>query len=135
MSGLSTEINSTESISALRTVSALCTFDTAERCGSLSIRGYDVVRQIVLNAEDLDIHLRLKRSDLGVTILGQILGKDPAPLTAALEVRLLQDNTAIDSVMTTDLGEFLFRTSSAGAFSLEILIRSNLSRILGTFSI
>ena len=135
MSELSTETDSTESVSAFRTVLVACTFDTAERYGSLPIRGYDVVRQIVLSAEDLDIHLRLKKSDLGVTILGQILGKDPAPSTASLEVRLLQDNTAIDAVTTTDLGEFLFRTTSASAFSIEILIRSNLSRILGTFSI
>jgi hypothetical protein len=135
MSGLSTETDSIESISSYRIIPALSTFDSDEQHGHLPIRGFDGIRQIVLKAEDLDIHLRLKKSDSGVTILGQVLGRDAAPATSSLEVHLLQDNKPVDAVTTSDLGEFLFRTTSAGAFSLEILIRSNLSRILGTFSI
>jgi hypothetical protein len=117
------------------TTVAVVTFDSNHQKPSMPLRGSAAARQILLQTDDADIHLRISSTAVGTMLFGQILGKDPDQFPPEMEVRLLQDTRPIDVATTNSLGEFRFGNVPHGALNLEILLRANLSRIVGTFTI
>ena len=123
-----------EDTSHYQTILATLKLDSSGETGSIPMRGAATARQIVFQSDDVDIHLRITPSPTGTRILGQILGKNGSQFPPQMEVRLLLEGKPIDVAMTNDLGEFRFGKAPEGTLTVEILIRANLSRILGTFS-
>jgi hypothetical protein len=92
-------------------------------------------QHIVMQTRDLDVHLKSIEHQGNISLLGQILEKKSERLLSGVEVRLLRDNAAIGSETTNDAGEFRFSGVLPGLLALEILLRPNLTRVVGTFTL
>jgi hypothetical protein len=65
---------------------------------------------------------------------GVVVERSVPRLVAEADVRLLRDNVALTAVVTNKAGTFSFSSVPRGPLNIQVLIRSNLTRILGLFS-
>jgi hypothetical protein len=100
----------------------------------LRIRG-SVCQEILLQTSDLDIHLMASEYQHEFALLGQILQRNSAVFMPGIEVFLLQGTIRIGVQMTNDLGEFRFPSIPEGILTIEVVLRPNLSRVVGSFAV
>ena len=78
------------------------------------------MRQVVLQAEEFDIHIRISTLEDRRDLLGQILPRGNRGFINDARLHLRQDGERIGSVRANDLGEFHFTDVPEGMLSLQI---------------
>jgi hypothetical protein len=117
-----------------QTFIAALTFDSDVHSGAGPVRGSSTDRHIVFQTPSMDIDIKIKRDQHYASISGAIVERSAPRLVADAEVGLLRDNVALISAVTTKAGTFSFSSVPSGPLNIQVLIRSNLTRILGLFS-
>ena len=86
-----------------------------------AVRGAEAAaRQVVLRAEEFDIHLRIWKAACGREMLGQIQSRNTSDFTLQARLYLLQNGERISSTDLNDLGEFYFAEVPEGFLSIQV---------------
>jgi hypothetical protein len=111
-------------------------FDSRSQPGGKQIRGQASKRQIILQAQPIDVHVQLDISGTQVSIVGQVLERGSSQFLQSAEIALMRESMPLSTAVTDHLGEFKFSSmTQRGPVNIQILVRSNLWRILGNFYI
>jgi hypothetical protein len=110
----------TERRAGIRQILATLAFDTFQQPAFAGARGASATRQLVLRAEEFDIHIRVSHSAEGRELLGQIQSRSQNELSEAPHLHLLHNGERVSSAEVNDLGEFYFRFVPEGLLSLQI---------------
>ena len=97
-------------------------FNSLTHAGIKGFRGPMESQQIVFEAGDLSIHLRVSKPEEDRVILGKIMQESPNRFISSTTVNLMLGSNRIDSTVTNSLGEFRFGRVPAGALTLEARI-------------
>jgi hypothetical protein len=109
------------SISRLRHVSASIVFDSFQQPALAGVRGAETAaRQLVLRAEDFDIHLKIWGEQHQRQLLGQMLTRSGIEFPDSAHFHLLRNGERVESTSMDDMGEFHFRNIPEGDLSLQI---------------
>jgi hypothetical protein len=114
--------------SRLRQIVASVRFDSLAQPVTVSIRGeaatHDpqaaVIRQVVFQAEEYDIYVRLSMFEDHRDLLGQILPRDSKVFINDAHLYLRHDDERIASAAVNEFGEFHFCDVPDGMVSLQI---------------
>jgi len=79
-----------------------------------------LVRHVVSQTEEFDIHLRVSMLEHGRDVLGQILPRDNRTFIKNARLHLRREDKRVGSTKVNDLGEFEFRGVPDGRLSLQI---------------
>jgi hypothetical protein len=111
----------------LRQIVASVIFDSFAQPATVSVRAelatYDqqaVMRQVVFQAEEYDIYVRLSMFEDHRDLLGQILPRDSQAFIRDANLYLRHDDERIASAAVNELGEFHFCDVPDGMLSLQI---------------
>ncbi len=110
-------------------------FDSHQQSGVSQLRGQAADRHIILQTDSMDIDMKIKLGINYASIIGQILERSSPRLAAHSEVSLLKDNVSLMATISDSTGTFKFSAAPRGPLNIQVVIRTNLSRILGVFSI
>jgi hypothetical protein len=105
---------------SLREILASMVFDSFAQPAFGGARGEATARQLVLRAEEFDIHVRIWTTENGREMLGQIQSRSDDCFTADAHLHLLHNGERIGSSDLNDLGEFYFALVPDGFLSLQI---------------
>src|SRR5258708_7762811 len=83
-------------------------FNSLTQASIKGFRGPMESQQIVFEARDLSIHLRVSKREEERVIMGQITQESPNKFVAGTTVNLMLGSGKIDSEITNSLGEFRF---------------------------
>jgi hypothetical protein len=106
--------------SSVKQVIANMLFDSFAQPAFAGARGELATRQVVLRAEEFDIHLRIWTSNQTRELLGQIQPRSTKTFVDTARLHLLQNGERISSADVNDLGEFHFTFVPDGFLSLQI---------------
>jgi len=118
-----------------QTFIAALIFDSDQHSAASHLRGPSIDRHIVFQTPSMDIDMKIKRDQHHASIIGQILERSSPRLAAQAEVSLLKDNDVLTTAITDNTGTFNFPSVPRGPLNVQVLIRANLWRILGLFSV
>jgi hypothetical protein len=118
-----------------QTFIAALIFDSDQHSVSTQMRGPTGDRHVVFQTPSMDIDLKIKRDQYHASIIGQILERSSPRLAALAEISLLKDNDPLTTAVTDNTGTFSFPSVPRGPLNIQVLIRANLWRILGMFSV
>lgn len=104
----------------IRQLVASLAFDSLLQPAFEGARGATTARQVVLRAEEFDIHVRIWMTEESRELLGQIQPRGNKAFTQSARLHLLHDGERVSSVDVNDLGEFHFRFVPDGLLSLQI---------------
>jgi hypothetical protein len=112
---------------SLRQIVASLVFDSFAQPATAAVRGQaatylqqSVMRQIVFQAEEYDIYVRLAMFEDHRDLLGQILPRDSRTFITEANLYLRHDDERIASAAVNGLGEFQFSDVPDGKLSLQI---------------
>jgi hypothetical protein len=106
---------------AIRCILAATLFDTfsgAVLAGARGVPGTD--RNLVLRAEDFDIHVQIRGEREQKQILGQILSRSHQDFVASARLHLMRNGERLQAVASDTLGEFHFTDVPEGELSLQV---------------
>jgi len=106
--------------SRVRRVLANLTFDSLSQPAFAGARGESATRQVVLSAEEFDIHVRVWATDESRELLGQIQPRGSKTFISSARLHLLRNGERVSSAEVNELGEFHFRYVPEGGLSLQI---------------
>jgi hypothetical protein len=108
-------------IPGLRRVLASIVFDSFQQPAFAGARGAaTAARQLVLRAEDFDIHLKIWGDEHHRQMLGQMLTRSGNEFPDTAHFHLLRNGERLESTSMDDIGEFYFRNIPEGDLSLQI---------------
>jgi len=112
---------SEELVPGLRCVLAAVIFDSFLEPDLAGARGASTdMRQLILQAEEFDIHVQTWDEAGQKQMLGQMLPRNPEHLTATAWFHLLRNGKRMESMAADELGEFHFSDLPEGALSLQV---------------
>jgi len=106
--------------SALREVFASVVFDSFAQPALAGARGTTTARQIVLRAEEYDIHVRIYGELERRRMSGQILARGETTFVRDATMHLMRDGKRFESTSVDKLGEFEFHEVPDGLLSLQM---------------
>ena len=107
--------------SNLRHVLASITFDSFQQSVFAGARGVAAkARQLVLRAEEFDIHVKIWEEHGHKQMLGQMLPRRSEEFMREARLHLLRDGERLESTGLDDVGEFHFTGIPEGDLSLQI---------------
>jgi len=106
--------------SRIRRVLANLTFDSFAQPAFGGARGETATRQVILSAEEFDIHVRVWATDQSRELLGQIQPRGTKTFIESARLHLLHNGERVSSAEVNELGEFHFRYVPEGGLSLQI---------------
>jgi hypothetical protein len=107
--------------SRLRQVMALLIFDSFLDPALAGARGTTVLaRQLVMRAEEFDIHIKIWGDPDHRQMLGQLLPRSGARFVDAARFHLLQNGERLETATVDETGEFHFIDVPEGDLSLQI---------------
>jgi hypothetical protein len=111
-----------EPVPALRTILAAIVFDSCAQPALAGVRGSSnpVPRQLVMRAEEFDIHVKVWGDPDKKQILGQLLPRSGRNFMRAARFHLFADGQKFASTTPDETGEFEFKEVPAGDLSLQI---------------
>lgn len=118
-----------------QTFIATLIFDSDVHSGAAHMRGPSADRHVVFQTSSMDIDMKIKRDQNQVSIIGQIVERSSPRLAAQAEISLLKDNVVLTTAITDNTGTFRFSAVPRGPLNVHVLIRANVWRILGMFSV
>ena len=106
---------------AIRCILATTVFDTFGLfCLAGARGGPAATRDIILQAEDFDIHVQIHGEGKDRQILGQILSRSREDFANIAQFHLLQDGEGIQAAAADTLGEFHFTDVPEGNLRLQV---------------
>jgi len=106
---------------AIRNILAATVFDTFGGAILAGARGAPgTARNLVLRAEDFDIHVQIRGEREERQILGQILSRSRQDFVASARLHLLRNGERLQAVASDTLGEFHFTDVPEGELSLQV---------------
>jgi hypothetical protein len=107
-------------VPALREVIASVVFDSFSQPALAGARGTATARQIVLRAEEFDIHVRISGESEQRHMTGQILARGETTFVRGAMLHLVRDGKRFESTSVDKLGEFEFQRVPDGLLSLQM---------------
>ncbi len=105
----------------IRSILAATVFDTFGGAVLAGARGAPgTARNLVLRAEDFDIHVQIRGEREQRQILGQILSRSRQDFVASARLHLLRNGERLQAVALSTLGEFHFTDVPEGELSLQV---------------
>jgi len=102
-------------------VRAEIVFDSFVESGKSRVRGSDSAgRQIVIRADEFDIHIKIWDEDGHKQMIGQVLPRNGNDFVGGSRLHLLQNGERIESAITNEIGEFVFAHVPEGVLSIQI---------------
>ena len=107
--------------STLRSIMAAIVFDSFLQPAMAGVRGDAsmAARQLVMRADEFDIHIKIWGDVDGRQMLGQLLPRNDQTFRTA-RFHLLRNGEKVESTVTDDMGEFHFVDVPEGNLSLQI---------------
>ncbi|HYR88368.1 MAG TPA: hypothetical protein VE422_30090 [Terriglobia bacterium] len=110
-----------ELVPRLRCVLAAVIFDSFLEPDLVGARGVsNDMRQLVLQAEDFDIHVQIWNEGGQRQMLGQMLPMSREPLADTARFHLLRNGKRLETMAADELGEFHFDDLPDGTLSLQV---------------
>ena len=107
--------------SSLRSVWAAIVFDSLLQPAMAGARGgFSAARQLVMRAEEFDIHVKVWGDHDRRQMLGQVLPRNGKDFVRSARFHLLRNGERIESTATDETGEFHFTDVPEGDLSLQI---------------
>jgi hypothetical protein len=112
--------------SSPRQIVALVTFDSFAESAVVGVRreaatyNQAVSRQVILQAEEFDIYVRVSTFEDHRDLLGQILPRGSRGFISAANLYLRRDDERLRAATVNELGEFQFCDVPEGTLSLQI---------------
>jgi hypothetical protein len=106
--------------SGIRQVIASLVFDSFAQPALAGARGAMDARQLVLRAQEFDIHLKIWGESEQRQLVGQILPRGEIRFVDEAKLHLLRNGERFDSTATDDFGEFQFKDIPQGLLSLQV---------------
>jgi hypothetical protein len=106
--------------SKVRSILASIVFDSFTEPAFAGARGVAAARQLVMHAEEFDIHVKIWGDTDDRQMLGQLLPRNGRNFENAARFHLLRNGERIDTTAVDDMGEFYFSNVPAGDLSLQI---------------
>ena len=111
----------TEAGSVVRTILAAVIFDSAIELQVAGARGVTSgARQVVLRAEEFDIHVKIWGEQDRRQMLGQLLPRSGENFVQAARFHLLRNGERLETTVVDEIGEFHFTDVPDGDLSLQI---------------
>src|SRR5262245_18548167 len=92
----------------IRQVVASLIYDSFAQPAFAGARGQQSSRQVVLRAEEFDIHVKVSETGESRELLGQIHARGSHSFVQSANLHLLQNGERVTSAQANDLGEFHF---------------------------
>jgi hypothetical protein len=108
---------------SLREAIASVLFDSFSQPALAGARGSAAARQLLLSAEEFDVHLRISIVGTERRIAGQILSRGKDTDAAGAHLHLIQKGKRIETAEADRFGEFEFQEVTEGPLELEIELR------------
>jgi len=105
--------------SALRTIVAATVFDSLTQPFA-GARGAKAGRQVVLRAEELDIHLKISTNPSQRQIVGQVFARDETQFLSRVRLHLLLNGKLFETTWSDNFGQFQFDEVPQGVFHLRL---------------
>jgi hypothetical protein len=83
-------------------------------------RGATDGRQVVMRAEELDIHLKISTNPSRQQILGQVFARNETKFLSSVRVHLLLNGKRLQTTRSDNFGQFQFDELPQGEFCLEL---------------
>jgi hypothetical protein len=116
-----TSVQTSRAGSALRQVSASVIFDSFRQSAFAGARGQGfAARQLVLRAEEFDIHIKIGGQPHHRQVVGQMLPCSGDEFSGVARLHLLCNGERLASTFMGDMGEFHFSDIPEGDLSLKI---------------
>jgi hypothetical protein len=110
-----------QSHSSFRSVIATLIFDSFRQPALAGARGTAAsARQLVMRAEEFDIHIKVWGESDHRQILGQLLPRNGQNFLQVARFHLLRNGERVETTAVDELGEFLFTDVPEGDLSLQI---------------
>jgi hypothetical protein len=107
--------------SAIRSVIASIIFDSFAEPALAGVRsGAAATRQLVMHAEEFDIHVKIWGDSDQRQMLGQLLPRNGKNFVSTARFHLLRNGERIETTAVDDVGEFHFGYVPEGDLSLQI---------------
>ena len=107
--------------SRVRSVLASLVFDSFMQPSFAGARGTSAAaRQLVMRAEEFDIHVKIWGDDDHREMLGQVLPRTGGDFVHTARFHLLRNGERIESTTVDEMGEFHFSDVPAGNLSLQV---------------
>jgi hypothetical protein len=111
-----------EESSGFRSLVAAIVFDSLLQPATVGLRGASapLSRQLVMRAEEFDIHIKIWGDREHRQLLGQLLPRKGMEFGQVARFHLLQNGERLESTTTDEVGEFHFTEVPDGDLSLQI---------------
>jgi hypothetical protein len=106
--------------SMIRTVLATMVFDSFNQAAPAGARGAAEGRQVVLRAEEFDVHIKILGGPKQKVLIGQLLPRGTTDFLSSAQLHLLRNGERIETTEVDDMGEFHFSHIPDGLISLQI---------------
>jgi len=104
-----------------RSISAEVVFDSFIETGRIGVRGSESpARQIVIRADEFDIHIKIWNDESRKQMIGQVLPRNSHSFAGGGRFHLLQNGECVDSAVIDETGEFFFTDVPEGVLSIQI---------------
>jgi hypothetical protein len=104
----------------MRQVLASLVFDSFAQPALAGARGATSARQIVLRAEEFDIHVRIWGNADQRQISGQVLARGESSFIGGANLHLMRDGERCSSATVDNFGEFEFPAVPEGMLNLQV---------------
>ena len=104
----------------LREILASVVFDSFAQPALAGARGTGTSRQVVLRAEEFDIHVRISGESEKRHMTGQVLARGETSFVQGAMLHLVHDGKRFESTSVDKLGEFEFQGVPDGLLSLQM---------------
>jgi len=109
-----------EKVASLRSIIAAIVFDSFLQPAMAGARGSTPSRQLVMRADEFDIHIKIWSEGDRREMLGQLLSRSDPDFASTARFHLLRNGEKIESTITDELGEFHFSDIPEGNLSLQM---------------
>jgi hypothetical protein len=124
-----------EDLPSYVTLVANVAFDSSLQMAQTNARGQSAGSHIVLNVNEFDVDLKIRRSEMEASILGQVLERGTATVIQKLEVELLRESVPVMATRGDQNGVFKFVQVPIGPLNVLATMPQRLLRIFGAFAI
>jgi hypothetical protein len=104
----------------IRSIVAAVVFDSFLQPAFAGARGSSDSRQLVMRAEEFDIHVKIWGEDDHKQMLGQVLPRNGKDFVRFARFHLLRNGERLESTSTDETGEFHFTDVPDGDLSLQV---------------
>ena len=101
-------------------IMAAIVFDSHAQPAFAGARGATDARQIVMRAEELDIHLKISSNPFQQQIIGQVFARNESQYLSGVCLHLLQNGKPYKTTWSDNFGQFQFDEVPQAVFHLQI---------------